>query len=89
VSDYQLVKKNTAQWSICMIVIVVIVTGIAIVSEVMSVHCYYSCIQFHVFLTYPLCTCQYVLNICLSVQCSWIMCNTWTCCTGVTAVASS
>jgi len=42
VSDCQLVKKDTAQWS--MIAIVVSVTGIDIVSEVMSVHCSYSCI---------------------------------------------
>jgi hypothetical protein len=51
VSDCQLVKKDTAQWSV--IAIVVIVTGIDIVSEVMSIHCSYSCIQFLAVLKLP------------------------------------
>ena len=50
-SDCQLVKKDTAQWN--MIAVVVSVTGIDIVSEVMSMHCSYSYIQFHAVLKLP------------------------------------
>ena len=50
-SDCQLVKKDTAQWS--MTAVVVSVTGIDTVSEVMSLQCSDSCIHFHVVLKLP------------------------------------
>lgn len=66
-SDCQLVKMDTAQWSV--IAVVVSVTGIDTVSKVMSMHCSYSCIQFHDVLKLPF---VHVL-VCLELLCECVV----------------